>query len=250
MKTITFEQINRDGNVIADDALYRQYHTVDMLSRYDSNLIEFKRMPSLPEFKETEQKLHTLHRQHGQNHLKFKFPQDEKISDDIAAYLKSQGYSIGFLELYTIEPSHFSTGKNPAVEVRIVTEEDLADALQLNYQEDLQYGINFAQEKQGHLQRIFALEDRYFIMAYVDGVPAGFLHVIEQPAMAEIDNFFVPEAVQRKGIGSQMQQFVMEHFADKTIILVADGEDTARDMYRRQNYKYKGFQYEALKVEE
>lgn len=250
MKTITFEQINRDGNVIADDTLYRQYHTVDMLSRYDSNLIEFKRMPSLPEFKEAEQKQYTHHQQYGQNHLKFKFPQNEKISEDMTAYLKSQGYSSGFLELYTIEPSHFSAGQNPAVEVRIATKEDLVDVLELNYQEDLQYGINFAQEKQGHLQRIFALEDRYFIIAYVDGVPAGFLHIIEQTEIAEIDNFFVPEAMQRKGIGSQMQQFVMDYFSDKTIILVADGEDTAKDMYRRQNYKYTGFQYEALKVEE
>jgi len=55
---------------------------------------------------------------------------------------------------------------------------------------------------------------------------------------------------QRMGIGSTIQHFVMEHFHTKTVILVADGEDTPREMYQNQNYRFEGFQFEALKVEE
>ncbi|KGR81897.1 GNAT family N-acetyltransferase [Lysinibacillus odysseyi] len=250
MKTISFAQINRDGSIIAENELFAQYHTKEMLSRYDSNLLAFKRMPSLLELKEAEQLLHTHHKQYGQKHLKFIFPSNEKISEEVIEYLTNERYTIGFLELYSIEPTRFSARKNPEVEVRFASEENLAAVLELNYKEDLQYGENFAKEKQEHLQRIFTFEDRYFVIAYVDGVPAGFLHLIEQPETVEIDNFFVPDSMQRKGIGSQMQQFVMDHFTEKTIILVADGEDTAREMYRKQNYDYLGFQYEALKVVE
>ena len=250
MKKISFDQINRDGCIIADEPLYRQYHTVDLLSRYDSNLVEFKRMPSLPEFKKAEQKLRPHHRQFGQYHLKFKFPANEKISGEVARYLKSEGYSIGFLELYSIEPHQFSAVKKSAVEVMFATEEDLEAVLQLNYTEDIQYGVTFAKEKKAYLQRLFTLDDRYFVMAYADGVPVGFLHLIEQPETVEIDNFFVLASMQQKGIGGQMQQFVMDHFPQKTIILVADGEDTARDMYRKQHYEYQGFMYDALKVED
>jgi len=43
--------------------------------------------------------------------------------------------------------------------------------------------------------------------------------------------------------GLEFQKFVMEQFSDKTIILVADGEDTPREIYRRQNYQYYRFKY-------
>lgn len=247
---ITFDHINRDGNLLNEKELYRQYHTPDMLSRYDSNLIDFKKMPNLREFKEIEQLLHNYHKQYRQNHLKFTFPSNEKISGEIAEYLTREGYSIGFLELYSIEPNKFSAMGNPAVNVQFVTEDELEAALELNYKEDLQYGINFAKEKKEQLQFLFTRSDRHFVIAYVDEVPAGFLHLIEHPEIVEIDNFFVLESMQRNGIGSQIQQFVMDHFTDKTIILVADGEDTAKDMYRKQNYQYLGFKYEVLKVDE
>ena len=44
-----------------------------------------------------------------------------------------------------------------------------------------------------------------------------------------------------------MQRKIMDLFPNKTIILLADGEDTPREMYQRQNYQQQGFQYEALK---
>lgn len=250
MKTVSFEQINRDGCIIADKGLYRQYHTADMLSRYDSNLVEFKRMPSLLEFKEAELLLSIHHQQFDQKHLKFKFPANEKISGEVTEYLTSEDYSIGFLELYSIEPYQFSAAKNPSIEVRFVTQVDLNATLELNYKEDVQYGVNFATEKREYLQRLFTRDDRYFVIAYVDGVAAGFLHLIEQPETVEIDNFFVLASMQRKGIGGHMQQFVMDSFPNKTIILVADGEDTAKDMYRKQNYQYQAFMYDALKVQD
>ncbi len=53
--------------------------------------------------------------------------------------------------------------------------------------------------------------------------------------------------MRRLGIGSQMQSFVANYAKGKSVILVADGEDTAKDMYKAQGYQYGGFQYEALK---
>ena len=86
------------------------------------------------------------------------------------------------------------------------------------------------------------------IMAYYQGLPAGAVDVIIAEETAEIDGLSVKEAFQKKGIGSRLQRFVMDTFADKTIILVADGEDTPREMYQKQNYQYLGFQYEIQKV--
>lgn len=40
----------------------------------------------------------------------------------------------------------------------------------------------------------------------------------------------------------------MNQFFDKTVILVADGEDTPREMYRKQHYQYLGFKYVVMKI--
>jgi hypothetical protein len=40
----------------------------------------------------------------------------------------------------------------------------------------------------------------------------------------------------------------MDHADGKTVLLVADAADTAREMYNRQNYTYISFRYELLKV--
>ncbi|WP_264196134.1 hypothetical protein [Metabacillus niabensis] len=40
----------------------------------------------------------------------------------------------------------------------------------------------------------------------------------------------------------------MESFPEKIVILVADGEDAPREMYKKQNYNYHGFIYETQKV--
>ena len=83
----------------------------------------------------------------------------------------------------------------------------------------------------------------------MDGQVVGSTDVIVREQTAEIDNFYVLPSHQRQGIGSQIQQFVMEQYEDKTIILVADGEDTPKDMYAKQGYQFIGFQYNALKMD-
>lgn len=250
MPNLSFHFIHRDGQLISETAEYKHFHDLDFLNRYDSNLISWKSMPSIKLFKEVEFTLRNFHLQYNQQHLKFIFPPNEKISIDIQNYLISNNYSIGFLELYSILPKNFIASKNSETSVQFVTEKNLEDFLKLQFNEDLQFGESFANEKQTFLRHQHILDKVYHIIAYNQSIPVGSAIVIEKEETAEIDNLFVLESFQRKGIGSAIQQFIMNHFHDKTIILVADGEDTPREMYQRQNYRLEGFRYETLKVEE
>ncbi len=249
MHNITFDHIEKIGHIIFEDEVCQHVHYPEMLSRYDSNFILFKTMPALTAFKKTEQMLRIFHQKHNQKHLKFIFPANEKLSSDIHMYLTEKNYDIGFLELYSIEPSQFATNVHRHVDVQLVTENNLQAFLKLQYEEDLKYGETFATEKQAFLKRRFHDPSKYQLLAYYDGIPVGSMELIEEEATVEIDNLFVLEAFQRKGIGSQLQQYVMQKFQHKIVILVADGEDTAREMYQKQNYVYQGFQYEVLQVE-
>ncbi|MDN4495627.1 GNAT family N-acetyltransferase [Ureibacillus aquaedulcis] len=250
MMQITFTHIHRGGKVIPETEEYKQIHEPDFLSRYDSNLITWKCMPTVDLLKEAEGSLRDFNLQTSQKHLKFIFPPNEKLTDEIQAYLSSNNYSIGFLELYSIQPNDFSASGNAEAAIQFVTREKLEDFLHLQFNEDLQFGENFAKEKQTFLRNQYTKDNVHYILAYDQAKPVGSVILFDKEDTTEIDNLFVLESYQRKGIGSAIQHFIMKHFHDKTIILVADGEDTPREMYQRQNYCLEGFQYEALKVEE
>ncbi|MFP7298228.1 GNAT family N-acetyltransferase [Neobacillus niacini] len=248
---ITFDNIFIHSHITAENDLYNHYHFPEMLSRYDSNYIEFKTFPKLEDLKEAERYLREFHRKHGQKHVKFKFPANEKIPAELVKFLNQENYDIGFLELYAIEPHQFPDVKdNPDIKVQIVTEKNLRDFLALQYQQDIIFGRNFADQKVELNKRIFEDPAILQLLALYKGTPAGAVDVIITKNTAEIDNLGVDEAFQKKGIGSGIQKFVMDTFHDKTVILVADGQDTPKEMYKRQNYQYLGYQYYTQKVEE
>ncbi|WHX98400.1 GNAT family N-acetyltransferase [Neobacillus sp. DY30] len=248
---ITFENIHKHTHLIAENELYQHYHFPEMLSRYDSNYIEFKTFPTLEELKSAERYLRDFHRKNGQKHVKFKFPSYEKIPADLVNYLNQVNYDIGFLELYSIDPKQFPDVKDhPDIKVQMVTEKNLKAFLALQYQQDIVFGSNFANQKVELNKQIFEDPNVMQLLALYKGTPAGAVDVIISEDTAEIDNLGVDEAFQRKGIGSRIQKFVMDTFHDKTVILVADGQDTPKDMYKKQNYQYLGFQYYTQKVED
>ncbi|WP_234402358.1 GNAT family N-acetyltransferase [Oceanobacillus damuensis] len=246
---ITFENIDIMGHIVNENNLYKHFHYPEMLIRHDSNFIKFKRMPTLTEFEETVDYLTGFHKSKGQNHIKFYLPENKKPSTELSIHFKENEYEIGFLELYSIEPNLFPhIEKSPDIEIESVTEKNLETFLSLKYEQDLKFGEAFAKHKRKLSKRLFDDSGVMQIIAYYKGEPAGSVDVIIKKETAEIDSLDVNESLRRIGIGSRLQKFVMEAFHDKTIILVADGEDTAREMYRKQNYKYHGFNYEILKI--
>jgi GNAT superfamily N-acetyltransferase len=113
---------------------------------------------------------------------------------------------------------------------------------------DLQFGTAFAEQKQFLYKKHFHSNNILQLLAYYQGIPAGSVDVILLETTAELSNFIVLPPYQNKGIGSRLQQYVMNQFTDKIVILAADGYDTAREMYQKQNYQYLGYRYEVLKV--
>lgn len=249
MKQISFKHIHQPGHIVIENSLYKHIHYPEMLLMYDNNFIEFKKMPSIAEFKEAANYLRAFHLKNGQNHVKFKFPDNERLTKELTDFLDEECYAIGFNELYIIEPHQFTVVKDdPNIEIVPVTIENLEEFLELQYEFDLEFGTNFADQKRDiHRKK---LADNHFlqILAYYKGKPAGSVDVIITNDTAEIDSFSVVESHQRKGIGSRIQSYIMNEFSDRTIILVADGEDTPRDMYKKQNYQCLGYKYEVQKV--
>ncbi|RLL41305.1 N-acetyltransferase [Oceanobacillus piezotolerans] len=250
MENITFKNINVIGNVAIENDLYAILHYPEMLNRYDSNFMQFKKSPSFAEFREAEIALKEFHVKNGQNHLKFCFVENEKLATEVEEYLKENKYDIGFLELYAIKPECFPiTASTGSIEIKVVTEDTLEDYLSLNFEHDLEYGESFAKKKIDLNKNHFRDAGIVQLLAFKQGSAVGYVDVILADKTVEIDGLQVKKEFQREGIGTELQKFVMETFPEHTVILVADGEDTPREMYQKQNYQMLGFRYEALKVE-
>ncbi|MBL5771664.1 GNAT family N-acetyltransferase [Heyndrickxia sporothermodurans] len=249
MENITFNHIYTLGNIVFENELYQHFHYPGMLVRYDSNFIEFKTMPSNDEFKGAFTYLRDYHKRHGQSHVKFTFPENQKPSEEFLEYLNDNDFLYGYNELYVIQPNQFPRLKDdPDINITPVTSENLDAFLTLQYTFDEEFGDEFAEQKVALHQRNFKDEKIMQLLAYYKGLPAGSVDIIISEDTAEIDQLSVLESMQRKGIGGQLQKFVMDHFPQKTVILVADGNDTPREMYLKQNYQYVGFEYECIKV--
>src|SRR5699024_7670074 len=63
----------------------------------------------------------------------------------------------------------------------------------------------------------------------------------------EIDGFGVLTCHQRQGVGSVMQSFAAELAMPKPLILIADGEDSAKDLYVKHGYVFISFCYQIVK---
>ncbi|WP_442599864.1 GNAT family N-acetyltransferase [Neobacillus sp. D3-1R] len=251
MNNITFKNIYKPGKPVFENDLYLHNHNPEMLLQYDSNFLAFKKMPTVPEFEEALAYLKDYHSKHGQKHVRFYFPEGETLSSELTDYLINEKFTIGFLELFAIQPSQFpEVEAHPDMEMKKVTDETIDLFLQFKLEQDAEFGNHYAEQKQAEHLRNFKREHIQQFIAFYQGKLVGSVDVIISEHTAEIDSFMVLEDYQKKGIGSRLQKYVMDQFLDKTIILVADGEDTAKDMYRKQNYQYLGFQYEALKVYE
>ncbi|MCU9614742.1 GNAT family N-acetyltransferase [Caldibacillus lycopersici] len=249
MDKITFSNIHSYGKVIDENTLYKHIHFPEMLIMYDSNYIDFKQMPTVQEFEETALFLRSYHQKYGQNHVKFYLPENEKPTDELLHYFQADQYEIGFYELYSIQPDQFpSLAVNSDISIQAVSNQSLTEYLQLQFEIDSQFGLEFATQKSMLHKQNFANNNVLQIIAYYKEKPVGTVDVFLSKDIAEIDSFTVLDSFQKKGIGSHMQKFIMERFPQHTICLVADGEDTPREMYKKQNYQYIGYKYEAFKL--
>nr|WP_281419804.1 GNAT family N-acetyltransferase [Evansella tamaricis] len=153
------------------------------------------------------------------------------------------------MELYGIRPSGFpEINPNLSINVQVVSEDNETAFLDLNYKHSLDYGKNYADQKRELLKRQLKDTKHVKVLAYYEGEPAGYVHLIQSDDTVEIDDLHVDDEFQKKGIGSALQQFVMSNYPEKIVILIADGEDTPREMYQKQNYQYVGLRYEVLRT--
>ncbi|ARJ50437.1 GNAT family N-acetyltransferase [Staphylococcus lutrae] len=238
-----------EGKLESRDERVTIYLTPNAPLTYDSNKWIYHQMPDRLTFKADMLRQQSIHRSHRMYHLKFEFPENIKPDATMLQFLRSQGFQIGSVELYAIEAADLRKLKGPRVQIKRVTLENIADYMAVNTPLSLQYGEDYLKESHRLLHErcqkpTYPLQS---YVAYEHATPVGIMNLIETDRTVELDGFAVAEHARGRGIGSSMQVFTGEVADTRPVILLADAEDTARDMYMKQGYTFMSFQYSVLK---
>lgn len=249
MKNVGFELINTYGQVVEENEHYSFYHLEEVKNRYDSNFMKLREMPKRGEFEQLVAELRSLAVRYGNEHGKIVFPEGVKPSTELVAAAKELGFEWSFLELYEVKPQEFIEGSCCArleLQVGWISPE-LVDKYELmHYEDKVQWGENYARAILAFKKGLIERAEISIVVALLNGELVGSADVICGEQFVEIDDFIVKPNYQKQGIGTAIQQFVMQEAGERTVILVADGEDTPREMYKRQGYRFVTFQYAAL----
>ena len=156
---LTFSNIYNPGVIEKESNDFSHLAFMEVPELYDGNFIKWKEMPALETLKQVENYMKETHLSRGQNHVKFIFPQDEKISEVLVEYLTEQQYDIGFLEMYAINPKSFASDGSGTAQVQFISKETLQAYCTIHYEEAKQWGESYALSKRELLKKIFVTNE-------------------------------------------------------------------------------------------
>lgn len=96
----------------------------------------------------------------------------------------------------------------------------------------------------------YQLENTTFILAYLKDEPVGSLILIDSKDYLEVDNVLTKEEFRKNKIATTMLNYVVSELLtpEQSVILVADAEDTPKEMYGKMGFQTNAYQITAQKL--
>lgn len=240
--------IYTDGNIAEVTERMVIYNTPSTPLYYDANKWIYRQMPDILTFQNDMLIQQRVHENQGSNHLQFEFPDNVKPHAEMLHFLRSKGFQLGYVELYVIEGNSLQNISDEPISLKKVTAETVNDYFTVFNPLSIEFGEEYVRESNARiLKKVQQVSTpvQYYV-AYDAGEPVGIVNLIETKKTIEIDGFAVRADMQKQGIGKRMQAQIGKIARERCVILVADGEDTVKDMYVKQGYTYISFKYSAL----
>lgn len=239
--SLSFSNIQSFADILEENDFFTQYYNPDLPERYDSNYILLHYSPTLPEFRVIEniQKEYIEYEMTQQKHLKFRWPEDTGFMVDLFGYLDQEQYQIGREELMCALPHSINIGKiNSDFKCEIVSKNHFNDFLTLNYKDDLTISQEFADFSEQVYHYQFEQPNTEFLIVMLGNRPVGSLLMHISDDFIEIDHVLTDINYRKQGIASHMIHYVMNIWNknEKSLILVADAEDTPKRFYENLGF--------------
>ncbi len=246
----SFQNIENFSALVEENELFSQFSNRSLLHHYEANYIQLHFNPVLAEFSLLEEMYLEDLKQTGQSYLNFHWPQNTGLYMDVLDHLSKKGYKLGRLELLHLQPQHFTKRPaNPTAKIVQVTDDTFEAFLSLNAAEDRKQSQGFAAHKASVYCYQYQCPHVTFLLAFVQQQAAGALTLIASPDYLEVDNVLTSAPWRKRGIATEMLAAIVKQAArlGKEVILLADAEDTPREMYLKLGFQPVASQIHALK---
>lgn len=245
----TFLNIKNDGKLVEDNEFFQQYTNNKIPHALFANFVLLKYTPSLSEFKIIEK----MHKEYQldlkQKFLNFYWPENTGLDLALLEYFNTKNYKIGMQNLYVLATDSFKINRKQTIAIEKVSKKSLPIFLEINYQEDLLEGEKYAIEQEMIYKYQFSNKDTQFFLAKINNVPVASMMLHSSKYFLELDHLLTLPKYRKQGIATQLIQFTI-HLAKENkqkIILVADAEDSVKNMYENMGFQYISYQINAQK---
>ncbi|MEB6570112.1 GNAT family N-acetyltransferase [Staphylococcus auricularis] len=248
MYHVTMADIAHDGTIVDEDERRTIYLTPAHPLSFHENQWVYHRVPSVTEWQQDLALQRQQHRAQQSDHISFLFPQNVMLEGALLDTIKAHDFEVGYLELYAIESKAWDSYQIPDdLKIQWVDETNIEDYISVYSHFSLPFGKDYMKEMNAAIRQNYLKDSRARVIAYQHQLPVGVVDLIMTEHTVEIDGFGVIESHQHQGIGSAIQTFAARAAGTRPLILVADGEDSAKEMYVKQGYVYLGYCYQILK---
>lgn len=237
----TFKNIENHRELYTENEFFIQYVNEELSDRYDANCMLLKFSPTLPEFKIIEQIQMDTQLDLKQKHIKFLWPENIGLMPNVLDYIDRKEYKIGMQNLYFVTQELFKDVEiNNDLEIIEVTKSHFDDFVRINLEEDSIHGSQFVAHKEKMYPFQFELENTTFLLGYVGNEPVGSMILNESDRYLEIDNVLTISEFRNKKVASTLLNYVVKKYSSNkdSIILVADAEDSAKEMYEQLGFQF------------
>lgn len=246
----TFKDIENHREIYTENELFIQYVNRELSDRYDANCMLLKFSPTLPEFKIIEQIQMDTQLDLKHKHIKFLWPENIGLMPNVLDYIDKKEYKIGMLNLYFVTQDLFrDIDINKDLEIIEVTKNHFDDFVRINLEEDSIHGSQFVAHKEKMYPFQFELEYTTFLLGYVGDEPVGSMILNESDHFLEIDNVLTISDFRNKKVASTLLNYIVKKYSPNkdSIILVADAEDSVKEMYEQLGFQFVSYQISAEK---
>lgn len=245
---ISMETIYTDAQVIENNSRYTRFLTPQHPHKFDGNKWRYHIMPDTLTFKHDMVIQRQQHMQISSTHLYFEFPANMVLSTEMLRLLRTEGFELGCVEMYAIDGVALQALSEETLHLVKVNSHRMNDYLEIFSELSTPYGTIYVNEACNYIreQVSHGKGGLDYYVAYENDVPVAILNLIEGETTLELDGFAVKPEYQKQGYGKRIQAEIGKRAGQRSVILVADAEDTVKDMYIKQGYTYMHFRYSAL----
>lgn len=233
------------NKVYKETASYYHMKNPQMNERYYDNYMDYKIMPSLHVFKEDMAYLSQEQKDYPDDYAMVFFPEQMPIPTDLQEYLEKEGFEFSKHIIFTNDLANLNLKKADLGTIRIeeLSPESLTDYLQLKYQNNLEFGQDYAEQMLAFNKENLPEKSSKIYIASDGDKLIGDVTAWDYGDYVEIDDFSVLEDYRGRGIGSALQSSASQGY--QKVILISEEENRA--MYEHQGYEEVSYYWTVLK---